>query len=59
MRVRVDFEIPSLYIDLTPAQVEALDDEFDWQPFIDAAYNELESHLMGEFVIDDVREISY
>lgn len=59
MRVRVNFDIPPLYMDLTPAQIEALEDEFDWQPFIDASYSEIEDHLMGCFSIDDVRELSY
>lgn len=59
MRVRVDFDIPPLYMDLTPAQVTALQDEFDWQPFIDEAYNEIEDHLMGTFTIDEVREMHY
>lgn len=56
MRVRVSIEIPTLYMELTPAQIEALEDEYNWQPFIDSAYFELENHLMSEFVIEDVRE---
>lgn len=59
MRVRISFEVPSMYLDLTPAQIEALEDEYDWQPFIDATYYELEQHIMGEFVIEDVKELSY
>lgn len=59
MRVRVTFDIPTLYMELTPAQIEALEDEYDWQPFIDAAYSEIEDHIMSEFVIDDVRELNY
>jgi len=56
MRVRITFDIPTLYMDLTPAQVRALEDEYDWQPFIDAAYFDIENHLMSEFVIEDVIE---
>lgn len=59
MRVRVYLEVPTLYLDLTPAQVEAFketDETWDWQPFIDATYFELENHLMSEFTIEDVVE---
>lgn len=57
MRVRVYLEVPTLYLDLTPAQVEAFketDETWDWQPFIDAAYEDLADHLMNNFTIEDV-----
>ena len=50
MRIRVYLELPTLYLDLTPAQVEAYretDETWDWQPFIDATYFELENQLMS------------
>ena len=56
MRVRISIEVPTLYMELTPAQIEALEDEYDWQPFIDSAYDDLESHIMTGFTIEDVRE---
>ena len=59
MRVRVDFDIEPLYMTLTPEQIVALEDEFDWEPFIDAARDQIEEHLLAWFSIDDVREINY
>lgn len=59
MRVRVDFEVFPLYLDLTPSQIEALDDEYSWQPFIDEAYDEIETHLMSTFTIEDVKEMNH
>ena len=59
MRVRIHLEVPTMYVDLTLAQVEAYretNETWDWQPLIDALYDEFENHLMSEFTIEDVVE---
>lgn len=60
MKVRIDFgPIEPLYLTLTPVQIEALEDEYDWLPFIDVLGEELENYILSRFTIESVTEVNY
>jgi len=61
-RMRIELDLPTMYVVMTPALQEAYDraeEEDDWQPLIDTLYGDLEDHFMSEFTIEDVDIVNW
>jgi len=58
MRVRISFEIPDLTLDLDADEIEALQDEYSWEPFYEILEDKILGHAESFLVIEDVITLS-
>lgn len=58
MKVRISFEIPDLTLVLDDDEIEALQDEFSWEPFYEILEDKILAHAESFLVIDDVMVLS-